>query len=457
MSDMENSEDSIEQTPWKRLKELIDTRDLESINQFLSKLQLTDTARAISRLPHHNQIQLINLLGPQEAAEILEEVTDEQAADILEELSPEKAAAIVDELYSDHQADILTLLDAQDAAAILQRLDSEDAKDLRAMMSYPDDVAGGLMITEFLSYPGSYTVQQVLNDLAKNREEYADYEVHYVYVTKSNEKLIGVLRLRDIFLAPRKRRLHELMVPKPSSAKLSTPLIRLDQFFDHHGFSGLPVVDEHGILEGVVKREDVKEAMAKNAESAYLKASGIVGGEELRHLPVLVRSGRRLSWLAINVLLNLMAASVIAINQDVIAQVTVLAVFLPIISDLSGSAGSQAIAVSIRELSLDLIREKEFFHVFLKELGPALINGVVLGAIVATLAVVWKGDVLLAMVVGLGLGANCFIGVIMGGVLPLLLKRLKIDPALASMPILTTMTDMAGFFMVLGLARSILM
>lgn len=454
---MKETEVAVDQAPWKVLKSLIDTRDLSAINEFLSKLQLTDTARAISRLPHHNQIQLINLLAPQDAAEILEEVTDEQAAEILEELSPEKAAAIVDELFSDHQADILTLLDADDANAILNRLDDEDAQELRAMMKYPDNVAGGLMITEFLSYPGSYTVQQVLNDLAKNREEYAHYEVHYVYVTKSNDKLIGVLRLRDIFLAPRKRRLHELMVAKPSSAKLATPLIKLDQFFDHYTFSGIPVVDENGILEGVVKRADVKEAIAKDAESAYLKASGIVGGEELRHLPVLVRSGRRLSWLAINVVLNIIAASAIAINEDVIAKFTVLAIFLPIISDLSGSAGSQAIAVSIRELSLDLIREKEFIHVFLKEFMVALINGLCLGAIVAILAFLWKGDVLLSLVVGVGLGANCFIGVVMGAVFPLLLKRFKIDPALASMPILTTMTDMCGFFMVLGLARVVLM
>lgn len=450
---MDEPENASADAPWKQLKSLIDTRDLASINAFLSQLQLTDTARAISRLPHYNQIQLINLLSPEDAADILEEVTDEQAADILEELTPEKAAAIVDELYSDHQADILTLLDAEDAAAILNQFDTEDAEELRTMMSYPDNVAGGLMITEFLSYPGSYTVQQVLNDLAKNREEYAHYEVHYVYVTKSNDKLIGVLRLRDIFLAPRKRRLHELMVSRPSSCKLSTPLYRMDQFFDHHSFSGLPVVDDNGILEGVVQREDIKEAIAKNAESAYLKASGIVGGEELRHLPVWVRSGRRLSWLSINIVLNLIAASAIAMNQDVIEQITVLAVFLPMISDLSGCSGNQAVAVSIRELALDLIRPGEYFHVFLKELSVGLINGFVMGCLLALVAFIWKGDPILGIVVGMGLGINTLLSVVVGGLIPLLLKRFKVDPALASSPLLTTITDMVGFFLTLTLAR----
>ncbi len=450
---MEDSDNSSTPAPWKQLKELIDTRDLASINAFLEQLQLTDTARAISRLPHYNQIQLINLLSPEDAADILEEVTDEQAADILEELSPEKAAAIVDELFSDHQADILTLLDAEDADAILRQFDSEDAEELRTMMSYPDNVAGGLMITEFLSYPGSYTVQQVLNDLAKNREEYAHYEVHYVYVTKSNDKLIGVLRLRDIFLAPRKRRLHELMVARPSSCKLTAPLYRLDQFFDHNSFSGIPVVDENGILEGVVQREDVKEAIAKNAESAYLKASGIVGGEELRHLPVWVRSGRRLSWLSINILLNLVAASAIAMNQDVIEQITVLAVFLPMISDLSGCSGNQAVAVSIRELALDLIREGEYIHVFLKELSVGLINGFAMGCLLALVAFIWKGDPILGIVVGMGLGINTLLAVLTGGLIPLILKRFKVDPALASSPLLTTITDMVGFFLTLNLAR----
>ena len=451
---MENSASS---APWKILKTLIDTRDLGAINEFLAKLQLSDTARAISRLPHHNQIQLINLLSPEDAAEILEEVTDEQAADILEELSPEKAAAIVDELFSDHQADILTLLDADDANAILQRLDDEDAQDLRAMMNYPANVAGGLMITEFLSYPGSYTVQQVLNDLAKNREEYAHYEVHYVYVTKSNDKLIGVLRLRDIFLAPRKRRLHEFMVAKPSSAKLITPVHKLDQFFDHYTYSGIPVVDDNGILEGVVKHADVKEAMAKNAESDYLKSSGIVGGEELRHLPTWVRSGRRMSWLSINVVLNLIAASVIAMNQDVIAQITVLAVFLPIISDLSGCSGNQAVAVSIRELTLDLIREGEYLHVFFKELSVGILNGFAMGCLLALVAFFWKGDPILSLVIGIALGINTLLAVLVGGLIPLVLKRCKIDPALASSPLLTTITDMAGFFLTLTLARGALM
>lgn len=454
---MEETDLAVSQAPWKVLKSLIDTRDLAAINDYLAKLQLSDTARAISRLPHHNQIQLINLLAPEDAAEILEEVTDEQAADILEELSPEKAAAIVDELFSDHQADILTLLDAEDAAAILQRLDDEDAQELRTMMSYPDNVAGGLMITEFLSYPGSYTVQQVLNDLAKNREEYAHYEVHYVYVTKSNDKLIGVLRLRDIFLAPRKRRLHELMTARPNSAKLKTPLHKLDQFFEHYTFSGIPVVDDNGILEGVVKRADVKEAIAKDAESAYLKASGIVGGEELRHLPIWVRTGRRLSWLSINVVLNLIAASVIAMNQDVIAQVTVLAVFLPIISDLSGCSGNQAVAVSIRELALDLIREGEYLHVFFKELSVGVLNGFAMGCLLALVSFIWKGDPILAIVLGLALGINTLLAVLAGGLIPLVLKRCKVDPALASSPLLTTITDMAGFFLTLSLARAALL
>ena len=166
---------------------------------------------------------------------------------------------------------------------------------------------------------------------------------------------------------------------------------------------------------------------------------------------------RRLSWLVINIALNVVAASVIALYQDTLSAVIALAVFLPIISDMSGCAGNQAIAVSVRELSLGLVRPEEFRHVFLKESSLGLLNGLCLGVLLGGAAMLWQGNPWLGLVVGGALAANSLISVCLGGFLPLALKRAGLDPALVSGPLLTTVTDMCGFFLTLSLATSILL
>ena len=173
-------------------------------------------------------------------------------------------------------------------------------------------------------------------------------------------------------------------------------------------------------------------------------------------MPLWHRASRRLSWLSVNIVLNIIAASVIAFYQETLASVIALAVFLPIISDMSGCSGNQAVAVSMRELSLGLVRPTELIRVWLKELSAGVINGGVLGLLVAIVAVLWKGNPYLGVVVGVSLFANTVIAVSIGGTVPLILKRFGFDPAVASGPLLTTVTDMCGFFLVLGLATLML-
>jgi magnesium transporter len=169
-------------------------------------------------------------------------------------------------------------------------------------------------------------------------------------------------------------------------------------------------------------------------------------------MPVLLRSRRRLSWLSVNIVLNIIAASVIAFYEDTLSAVIALAVFLPIISDMSGCSGNQAVAVSMRELSLGTVKPGEVFRVWLQEISVGLINGVVLGLLIAIVAYIWKGNIWLGIVAGSALTINTLVSVSIGGTVPLVLKKMNIDPALASGPILTTITDMVGFLLVLGFA-----
>ena len=188
-----------------------------------------------------------------------------------------------------------------------------------------------------------------------------------------------------------------------------------------------------------------------------MKTQGIVGGDELRSQPTWLRARRRLSWLSVNIGLNIAAASVIALYEDTLTAVIALAVFLPIVSDMSGCSGNQAVAVSMRELSLGLVRPAEVLRVWWQEVKVGLLNGVVLGVLLGIAAYLWKGTPLLGLVVGLALAINTLVAVSIGGTVPLILKRLGADPAVASGPVLTTLTDMCGFFLVLSLATAMLL
>ena len=169
-------------------------------------------------------------------------------------------------------------------------------------------------------------------------------------------------------------------------------------------------------------------------------------------MPTFVRARRRLAWLSANIVLNIIAASVISAYEETLAAVIAIAVFLPMVSDMSGCSGNQAVGVSMRELSLGLIQPKDAFRVWRKEVSVGLVNGILLGLLIGAVAWVWKGNPWLGLVIGLALAANSVIAVSIGGVVPLILKHLKQDPAAASGPLLTTITDMAGFFLVLSLA-----
>ena len=296
----------------------------------------------------------------------------------------------------------------------------------------------------------------MLDDLQANRSKYVDYHVQYFYVVDREEKLAGVLRMHDLLFPDRETLLGQVMLSSPLSVSDKASLKALQEFFEEHHLFGVPVVDDGRRLVGVVLPSAIEEAVNKRKTKTFLRLSGIIGGEEFRTMPLLSRSGRRLSWLSMNIVLNIIAASVIALYQDTLAAAITLAVFLPMVSDMSGCSGNQAVAVSMRELSLGLVRPGELLWVLLKEARVGIINGLVLGLLLGGVAFLWKGNPWLGFVVGGALAANTLVSVLLGGVLPLVLKRLKLDPALVSSPLLTTVTDMCGFFFVLSFAAAVM-
>lgn len=445
--------------PWERISELLAAGDGQGLSDALELLSSEDERRALSRLSTEEQARLVALLPHEAAAELLELLPEEQAADILEEVSSGHAASIIEAMPEDLGADLLQEMDPEDSEALLAEIvDPTDAERLRTLASYAWDSAGGLMSDAYASFQQDATVGEVLHELNQSAERYSDMDVQYVYTVDPEGRLTGVLRLRDLVLTGPRRPVSSIMIRNPASVTVAEPLESLVRIFDDHAYLGLPVVDGDGKLAGVVSQQAVQEAASDHLAEEFLVSRGIVGGEELRSMPMATRCRRRLAWLAPNIALNLFSVTIIGMFESTLATAIVLAKFLPMVSDMSGCSGNQAVAVSIRELTLGVLRPADYWRIVTKEGVLGCINGLVLGVLVGIIATLWgvfSGGGInpwLGLVVGSALAVNTLLSVVLGGIIPLMLKRFKADPALASSPILTTCTDMCGFFLVLSLA-----
>jgi magnesium transporter len=444
----------VEERPWDRLRDLALAGDRDALEALLDELPASEAVRALLRLDTEDQQRLLTTLDPADAADLIEEVPDHHAAEMVERLPAAEAASILQELQSDDQADLIGDIDEEDAEAILAKMAPEAAADVRRLAEYDPKTAGGLMMTEVFAFEETATVRDVLDQLTSDSADLESYRGQHPYVVSKSRELLGVVSLRNLLLSPRDTPLAAVMATS-LAVKSDAAIDELEDFFDAHDFLGVPVVDEKNVLLGVVSRTAVAEAALERADADQLKIQGIVG-DELRSMPTFLRARRRLSWLSINIVLNIIAASVIALYEETLAAVIALAVFLPIVSDMSGCSGNQAVAVSLRELTLGITKPIDLARVWLKEVGVGVVNGFALGLLLALAAFLWKGNPFLGLVVGGALATNTVIAVSIGGTVPLLLKRLGVDPAVASGPILTTVTDMVGFFLVLSFAAALM-
>jgi magnesium transporter len=441
-----------EMTTWELLRETLESGDEDQLRAVVADLPTAEATQALLHLDQSEQKDILVALKPADAADLIEEYPEQPALDLIESLSVDEAASILGEVESDVQADFLQEIDEDEVNAILASMEPAAAADARALAKYPYDTAGGLMHPHVFRFSTESRVADVLDRFVSGEEDFERYRGHHPYVVDRAGRLVGVISLRNLLLSARNRQLTEIMT-SPISLKASATIDQVEDIFDEEEFLGLPVVDDDGVLLGAISRSAFADELRDRADIEQLKRQGIVE-DELRSMPLGVRSRRRLSWLSINILLNIMAASVIALYEDTLSAVIALAVFLPIVSDMSGCSGNQAVAVSMRELTLGVIEPDEFFRVWRKEAGVGIINGVALGLLLGLAAWLWKGNPYLGMVVGAALALNTLVAVSIGGCVPLLLKYRNIDPAVASGPILTTITDMVGFFLVLSIAAA---
>ena len=436
--------------PVEMLRALI-ASDRAAIDGYLATLSGTDVVRAMFLLNEDERQAVLVAIEPETAAEFIEDVPDEVAADLIEALPVDDAASIVTALPKHEQADVLQEVEEEDLDRILDAMAPERAAEARQLMRYPAESAGGLMVREYLVFPPAATARTVLETITGGERDLSRHLLQYAYVVDLRGRLIGIARSRDLVAVPPACPLAEVM-HRPTVVNAGADLATVHACLEEAEVRSLPVADDAGIMLGVVERSQVDDALVERAADEHLRSQGIVGGDELRSMPLGMRSRRRLSWLSINIVLNLISVSVIAAFEQTLATVIALAVFLPVVSDMSGCSGNQAVAVSMRELSLGVASPRDVLRVWWQEAKVGLPNGLALGVLLGAAAWIWQGSAALGAVVATALAANTVVAVSIGGTVPLLLKRLGVDPAVASGPVLTTVTDMCGFLLVLGLA-----
>ena len=435
---------------YKILDELrlaLEQKDLKKGLAIVESLRPPDQAELVSELESSDQLTLLTSLSPSDSADVLEEMDDDEAAAIAELLPSAQLADILDNMEDDEAADILGDLSAGKAAEALREMD--EPTDVIPLLRYPDETAGGLMTRALITLHPEWTVNQALAKLRSVGPK-AD-STYYLFVTDDSELLQGVIGLRELVTSPVDSRIADIM----NSDILSVP-VTMDQeecalILSRHGYLALPVVDEIGRFLGVITADDLIEVTEDEATEDMYRMVGITG-EEKATGPVRVSILKRLPWLAINMGTLFIAISVVDAFETVIAEMVALAVFLPIVSGEGGNAGSQTATVMVRGMALGEVGPRDGMTSLLKELSVALVNGIVIGLGTGVAVYFWKQDWRISTAIFLAMILNFLMAASSGVLIPLGLKKMNVDPALASAAFVTGFTDTFGFLFFLGIA-----
>jgi magnesium transporter len=428
------------------LRALLEKDDLEGALRVIEDLRPADQADLVEELETLDQIALLTQLAPSESADVLEEMDDEDAAALAELLSPDMLADILDAMEVDEAADVLGDLPTSIAAEALREMD--EPEEVIPLLRYPDDTAGGLMTRAVISLHPDWTAGKALAELRRLGPR--SDSTYYLFVTGEEDLLLGVVGLRVLVSAPIETHIGDLMKTDIVSVLVTTDQEECARILSRHGYLALPVVDEIGRLVGVITADDLIEVAEDEATEDMYRMVGITGEEQVFG-PARISVIKRLPWLAINMVTLFIAITVVDAFDFVIAGMVALAVFLPLVSGEGGNAGSQTATVIVRGIALGEIGPGGGSRAFVKELRVALINGVVIGMGTAAVAYVWKGDWRIAAAICLAMILNFLMAAATGVLIPLGLKKINVDPALASAAFVTGFTDTFGFLFFLGI------
>ena len=439
-------------TTQKQLDKLslaLDSGTLVDVRRMLNGLSSPDVAHLIESSPPRVRHVLWKMVEFEREGEILNELSDELQSHFLSDMDAAEVAQITERLEDDDVADILQQLPDRVTREVLDAMDQQDRARLERVMHFPDDCAGGLMNTDTITIRARLTLEVVLRYLRRHEEIPAMTD--NLIVVNRNDQYIGLLPLRTLLVSDPSASVREMMLTNIEPIPAYLPDDEVARLFERNDWVSAPVVDDSGKLLGRITIDDVVDVIREDADHSLMSMAGLDEDEDT-FAPLLKAAPRRAIWLGVNLITAFIAASVINMFQDTIEKVVALAVLMPIVASMGGVAGTQTLTVLVRGIALGQVTRSNQLYLITRELLIGALNGLLWAGVVAVAASLWFDDWSIGFIIAAAMVINLVTAGLSGALVPLAMKKLQIDPALAGGVVLTTVTDVVGFVSFLGLA-----
>ncbi len=410
-----------------------------------------DLLELLDRLDDREKEGLLELLSDDEIAALIQEMEQFEQISLFRLLRRERAPAVLRTMASDDAVDLLGDLTAGETAALLPLVDDDTAR-FSGLLKYPEESAGGIMTTEYISLPADLPVEEAI---ARLREIAPQAEtIYYVFVVDEENRLTGVLSLRDLIAAPDGTPLKEIMRRNVISVNAVVDQEEVARVVARYDLLAVPVVDESDHLLGIITFDDIIDVLEQEAtEDIYrLAGAGEVTGVELMEAPAFRVAWHRTPWLLLSMLGGIMAGYIMSVYESTLESILVLAFFIPVIMDMGGNVSTQSSTIFVRGIATGEIEGKEIWRYLLREVKVGLLMGVLFGTLVAVSALLWRGNPALGLVVGISMTATVSLATIIGTLVPLFFHQVRIDPAITSGPLVTTIKDITGLLIYFWMA-----
>lgn len=434
------------------VRQALTAEDWDKAVSLVQALRQPDQADVFEELSKNDQSELLPRLNPEDSADILEELRDEDAIEIAGLLEAEDLSRIVNEMEPDEAADLLGDMHPDQKLETLAFM--EDTEDILPLLEHGDDTAGGLMTSVEVVLHKDITAQAAIQHLKMN---VPDAEIaYYLYVVDDVMKLVGVVSLLQIVVASSDTKISDFMHHEVISVFADTEQEVTARLMARYDLLALPVVDHNYQLLGVITHDDMVDVLEEEETEDIYRLAGVTDERVSPTVAPQVALKARLPWLVLNMGTALLSALVLSLFENTIAQLAVLAIFFPIVAGVSGSAGTQTLTVTVRGLALGEVTPRDGIPALTREVLIGLANGIVLGTLIAIIAMLWKGSPMLGFVVGMATFLNLIAAGFAGVLIPMGMSIIKLDPALASPVLVSTLTDTLGYLIYLSIATVIL-